>query len=696
MNIKNSILFRVRLSFILVVLFALAIVYRIGVIQFVEGEKWNALAAQIGLQYREVEATRGNILSDNGSLLATSIPFYRLALDPSRASDDLLTENLDSLAYYLASFYGDATATSYKRKIIDARASGRRYILLNRALIDYQDKKMISQWPLLKHGRLKAGVIFEKVDKRFRPFNYLAQRTIGFVNENDNGAGLEYSFNSHLAGKPGKALFQKTMGGNWKPMPDASEVRPVDGFDLETTIDINLQDIAESALLNSLISHNADYGTVVVMEVKTGQIKAMSNLGKLKGGGYGEKYNYAVGSHGLREPGSTFKLMTMLALLEETELKLTDTIDTGDGAFTFYKSTIKDHQEGGYGKITVKKAFEVSSNIAMAKLADKYFGLKPQLFYNSIEKAGLTRQLGFQIIGEGQPKVKKPEEWSGITLPWMAHGYGLELTPLHTLTFYNAVANNGVMVRPYIVKSIRRADKVIQEFGPTIINKSIASTVTISKLRLLLEGVVESGTAQNISNAQYNIAGKTGTAVTLKNGRYQKAYMTSFVGYFPAENPEYSCIVIIENPKGVWQYGSSVAAPVFKEVADKIYAKDIEMHVALSNDYNPEFGIFPVIRSGYKSDLQFICNNLGISNHSTSEGEWVKTKIEDNAVEWRSNTIKVGVTPDVLGMTLRDAIYVLESCGYSVKMNGQGRVMKQSVIPGRKIVKGNQITIKLG
>ncbi len=696
MNIKNSILFRVRVSFILVVLFALTIIYKIGVIQFVEGEKWNALAAQIGLQYREVEATRGNILSDNGSLMATSIPFYRLALDPSRPSQQLLNDNLDSLAYNLAEFFGDASAISYKRKIIDARESGRRYILLNRKLINYQEKKAISDWPLLKHGRLKAGVLFERVDKRFRPFNYLAQRTVGFVNENNNGAGLEYSYNSTLAGKTGKALFRKTIGGNWKPIPDASEVRPVDGYDLETTIDINLQDFTESALLKALESHNADYGSVVVMEVKTGQIKAMSNLGKLKNGNYAEKYNYAVGSHGLREPGSTFKLMTMLALLEETNIHLTDTIDTGDGAFTFYKSTIKDHEDGGYGKITVRKSFEVSSNIAMAKLADKYFGQEPQLFYNQIEKVGLTKPLGFQIIGEGQPKVNKPEDWSGITLPWMAHGYGLELTPLHTLTLYNAVANNGIMVKPYLVKSIRKADKIIEEFEPQIINKSICSKPTLDKLQLLLEGVVESGTASTINNAQYKIAGKTGTAVTLKNGRYQKAYMTSFVGYFPAKDPEYSCIVVIENPKGFWQYGSSVAAPVFKEIADKIYAKDIEMHMALEDDFDPEFGVFPVIRSGYKPDLQFICNNLGISNHTNDVAEWVKTSIDDNAVVWRKNTVKTGLTPDVVGMTLRDAMYILETCGYQVRMKGIGRVKSQSVQPGRRMVKGDKITIDLG
>ena len=696
MNIKNSILVRVRVSFILVVLFALAIVYRMGVIQFAEGDKWNALAAKIGLQYREVEATRGNILSDNGSLMATSIPFYRLALDPSRPSSQILNDNLDSLAFHLSLFYGDASATAYKRRIIDAREKGRRYLSLNRKLINYQDKKMISGWPILREGRLDGGVLFERVDKRFKPFNYLAGRTIGFVNENNNGAGLEYSFNAILAGEPGKALFQKTMGGNWKPVPDASEVRPIDGYDVETTIDINLQDVATSALLRALKSHDADYGSVVVMEVKTGQIKAMSNLGKLKNGRYSEKYNYAVGSHGLREPGSTFKLMTMLALLEETNVHLTDTIDTGDGEFTFYKSTIKDHEKGGYGKITVEEAFEISSNIAMAKLADKYFGLKPTLFYNQIEKAGLTEPLGFQIVGEGRPKVNKPEDWSGITLPWMAHGYGLELTPLHTLSLYNAIANNGVMVKPYIVKSVRKADRIIEEFEPVVMNKAICSQATIGKLKILLEGVVESGTAKNIKNDDYKIAGKTGTAVTLRNGRYQKEYMTSFAGYFPADNPEYSCIVIIENPKGFWQYGSSVAAPVFKEVADKIYAKDIEMHMAMEDEFDPEYGIFPIIRSGYKVDLQFICNNLGISNHTNTTDDWVKTKINDNSVVWRENVVKTGVTPDVTGMTLRDAIYVLESCGYQVRMNGIGRVKKQSVMPGRRIVKGDKITIELG
>jgi len=261
---------------------------------------------------------------------------------------------------------------------------------------------------------------------------------------------------------------------------------------------------------------------------------------------------------------------------------------------------------------------------------------------------------------------------------------------------YNAIANNGVLVKPYIVKSVRKADKIIQEYEPVVMNKAICSPATLGKLRILLEGVVESGTAKNIKNDDYKIAGKTGTAVTLKNGRYQKEYMTSFAGYFPADNPEYSCIVIIENPKGFWQYGSSVAAPVFKEVADKIYAKDIEMHLAMDDEFDPEYGVFPVIRSGFKADLQFICNNLGISNHTNTTDDWVKTKVNDNAVVWRENIVKTGVTPDVMGMTLRDAIYVLESCGYQVRLKGIGRVKKQSVMPGRRIVKGDKITIELG
>lgn len=696
MNIKNSILFRVRLAFLPMLLFGIAIIYQIGVIQFVEGDKWRSLQAEIGLEYRSVLATRGNILSDNGSLLATSIPFYKLALDPSRASKTIIDNGLDSLAAKLSSFYKDNSKAIYKQRILDARNSGRRYVLLNRKLIDYQEKKEMETWPIFREGRMDGGVLFTKVDKRFKPFGYLGQRSIGYVNENGRGAGLEYSFNTQLAGLNGKALYRKTVGGKWRPIPDASEVRAVDGYDLETTIDINLQDITESSLLQALARHKADYGTVVVMEVATGHIKAIANLSKNKNGTYSERYNYAVGSHGLREPGSTFKLVTMLSLLEDTNLKLTDSIDTGDGSQQFYEQSVKDHVEGGYGKITVKEAFEQSSNIAMAKLADKYYGLRPQNFYDHLVDYGLTKPMGFQMVGEGVPKVKKPEDWSGITLPWMAHGYGLELTPLHTLTMFNAVANNGVMVKPMIIKRITKAENEVSVFNTTFINKKICSDGTLTQIKILLEGVVENGTANNISDADYKIAGKTGTAQTLKNGRYQKQYMTSFAGYFPADAPQYSVIVVIENPRGVYQYGSNVAAPVFKEIADHVYAKNVNMHAALAQGFKREYGIFPVIQAGNQADLIAICNEIGVSNHSTNDATWVKARIKDNSIDWKKNEIKQGMTPNVVGMTLRDALYLLESSGFRVNIRGEGRVKKQSILAGKRAHKGDIIQIELG
>jgi cell division protein FtsI (penicillin-binding protein 3) len=695
-NIKNSILLRVRLAFLPMLLFGIAIVYKIGTIQFVEGDKWRSLAAEIGLEYRSVSATRGNIISDNGSLLATSIPFYKLALDPSRATDIMIDEGLDSLASKLSSFYGDNSISNYKQRILDARKSGKKYVLLNRELIDYQEKKKMETWPIFREGRMDGGVLFTKVDKRFRPFGYLGQRSIGFINENGRGAGLEYSFNTDLAGLDGKALYRKTVGGKWRPIPDASEVRPVDGYDLETTIDINLQDIAESSLLKALSRHKADYGTVVVMEVTTGHIKAIANLSKNANDTYSERYNYAVGSHGLREPGSTFKLVTMLALLEDSNLKLTDSIDTGDGVEQFYEQSVKDHVEGGYGKITIKEAFEQSSNIAMAKLADEYYGLKPQKYYNHLVDYGLTNPMGFQMVGEGVPKVKKPEDWSGITLPWMAHGYGLEITPLHTLTMFNAVANNGVMVKPMIIKRISKAEKEVNVFKTSVINKEICSEQTLLQIKELLEGVVEKGTANNINDANYRIAGKTGTAQTLKNGKYQKQYMTSFAGYFPAEAPQYSIIVVIENPRGVYQYGSSVAAPVFKEIADQVYAKNVAMHDELAKEFKREFGIFPVIKAGYQDDLTTICNEIGVSNHAEEDAPWVLAKIKDNSIDWKKNVVQEGLTPNVVGMTLRDAIYVLESTGFRVNISGEGRVKKQSIIAGKRVRKGDIINIELG
>lgn len=695
MNIKKSILLRVRIAFLLVFLFAAAIAVKVGRIQFFEGDKWKELSDQMSFQYRPVKATRGNIYSDNGSLLATSLPFYKVAFDATIASDKVFNEGLDSLSYRLSRFFRDKSAEAYTRQLKNARESNRQYLAISSKTIGYQDKKALEQWPIFRNGRLKGGVIFEKVDKRFRPFSNLSLRTVGFINENSRGAGLEYSFNDELAGRDGEALYQRIAGGSWKPVFDGTEIKSEEGYDIETTIDVNLQDVSETALLRALEYHEADYGVVAVMEVATGEVKAIANLSRNDKGYYYERYNYAVG--GLREPGSTFKLATMIALLENTNIKMQDTVNTGNGSLKFYKNIVRDHEKDGYGTITVQEAFEVSSNVAMAKLVDKYFGKTPSKFVEQIDRIGLSQPLGLQIKGEGIPNIKRPTDkgWSGITLPWMAYGYGLEITPMQTLALYNAVANGGKMIRPIFVKNIKRADKTIESYEPIVLNKQICSEETLIKLRLMLEGVVERGTAQNINNAHYKIAGKTGTAQILENGRYTKKYMTSFAGYFPADNPKYSAIVLIKNPKGWRQYGSNVAAPVFKEIADNIYARDIDMHDPISEEFVAEAGVFPVIRSGNLDDLKYLCNQLGISNHAATDKEWVQTQVYGNSLKWKENKMAENLVPDVKGMTLRDALYVLESNGLQVQVKGKGRVVEQSKLPGVRISKGAAITIKL-
>jgi cell division protein FtsI (penicillin-binding protein 3) len=696
-NIRKSIILRVRVAFLIIGIFAFAAFARIIVLQNIDQGKWAKLADEIDLQYRKVSATRGNIYSDNGSLLATSLPSYRLAFDPTIASEEIYKKGIDSLAYQLSRHFNDRSKDYYKRKINNARLSGRQYVILNRRLVKYQDKKAMSGWPIFREGRLKGGIIFEKHDKRYRPFSYLGYRTVGFVNDNNDGAGLEYSFNKYLEGKDGKALYQKMAGGKWRPLYDGTEVRAQEGYDIHTTINVNLQDVTESALVRALKDHDADYGCAIVMEVKTGKIKAISNLTKNKqANDYREVFNYAV--QGLTDPGSTFKLASMIALLEDSNLKLTDSIDTGKGAYKFYNSTMRDHKPGGYGTISVKQAFEYSSNIAISKMIYSQFGSDPQKYIDYISSFGLSQPLGFQMIGEGIPKIKNPSDksWSGITLPWMSIGYEVEITPLQVLAFYNAIANDGKLIRPIIVKSITQADKEIKHFEEAVLKSKICSNSTLKEVRSMLEGVVENGTAKNINNAYYKIAGKTGTAQKIVNGRYIKQYNTSFVGYFPADNPQYSCIIVIDKPKGFRQYGSNVAAPVFKEIADKIYARDIEMHLPYKTDGKEQEGVFPLIRAGNREDLQKICDELSIPNQALTNEEWVMAQRKDNAVLWTTDEIAPEVVPNVLGMTLRDAIFLLENYGLQVSHKGGGRITAQSILPGRKLEKGTSITFTLG
>jgi len=699
-NVKQSILIRVRVVFILIALTAAAIPYRIAKLQLKDGDIWREKAETINFQYREVPATRGNIYAGDGSLLATSLPFYRVAIDPTIAKSDLFKSGIDSLANRLSAFYKDKSAASYKRMIKDARLDNKRYLVLNRKQIGYQGMQRMANWPIFRAGRLSGGVIFEKVEKRYRPFNTLASRTVGFLNEDEYGAGIEYSFNSYLKGTDGKALFQRLAGGSWKPVFDAEDVKPEDGLDVITTLDINIQDVAETALLRQLVDRNAAFGSVIVMEVRTGQIKAISNLQRNKSGnGYGENYNFAIGDQGNTEPGSTFKLLSMLALLEENNISLEDKVETGNGVHLFYNRSMRDAKNGGYGTMTVREGFEKSSNVAISKLVDQYFGSSPSKFMAYIEKAGLNEPMGFQLTGEGKPFFKKPgaKDWYGTSLPWISIGYESKLNPLHTLALYNAVANGGKMMKPYIVKAVSKGNIVQESYQPEVYRKKIASEKTIKQLQELLEGVVSNGTAKNIANADYKIAGKTGTAQKLVNGQYTKKYYTSFAGYFPADNPKYSMIVVIDSPEGFAAYGGDVSAPVFKEIADRIYALDLELNpgsgerLAKVDDLGS-----PYVKAGKAEELQEIFAELGLKGSAMNEEEWVKTVSDGSNVQMQINDTDKPTVPDVSGLSLRDALFILENKGLQVNYSGKGRVKAQSLAPGTPLKGNATINLVLG
>jgi len=698
MNIKKSILLRVRIAFLVAVLFVLAVVYRLVDIQVIEGDTWREKAETFSLDYRKIKATRGNIYASGNDLLATSLPFYKLAFDPSVVDEEIFTSNLDSLSHLLSAFFRDHSSDYYQKKISEARQSKRQYLVLNTRLLDYQEKELLEQWPIFNLGRMKGGVIFNKEDIRHNPFQNLAGRTVGYLRDNV-GVGIERSFNRYLAGKSGEGLFQKVAGNNWMPVNASSDISPIDGYDVHTTIDINLQDVAQNALLKTVTKYNAAYGTVVLMEVKTGEIKAISNLKRTRNGKYAENKNFAVAEN--NDPGSTFKLASMLALLEAGKVELTDSIDTGDGAYEFSDRVMRDHKNGGYGMLSVEDVFIKSSNVGTARLVDENFGRNPQEYIDIIKGTGFGKPLDFQLMGEGVPYIKNADDpsWSDVSLPWISVGYETQLTPLQTLTLYNAVANDGKMIQPILVKSINRADRPVEVFKAKVLNKRIASKETLAKLRQMLEGVVERGTAKNIRNDIYKIAGKTGTAQKLINGRYTwQKYYASFAGYFPAENPLYSCIVVIDSAEGWNRFGGDVSAPVFKEIADMIYAQNLEIHDSFESSLLASEGKFPFIRAGRFEELNELCNQLGISNHigEDVQTEWVRSSVSNNAIIWKENHDNENLVPNVQGMTLRDAVFILENLGLKVSITGTGRVRKQSVTAGRRISQGAQIRLELG
>lgn len=706
MNVKKTILIRVRIVFLLVAVFAIGIGYRIFHIQFVDGSYWRSKRSTFAI--REIAATRGNIYADDGSLLATSIPKYRVGFDPrvskkkkgtKNKGEKLFLKNVDSLALLLSAKFKTRSVADFKNLMLDARSKNRSFVYLVPGFnISYRDKLEMSRWPLVREGQNKGGIVFEKIYKRYRPFQELAFRTVGFVNEDNYGAGLESSFNSILGGIKGRATFQQLAGGIWRPLFDGTEIRPIDGDDIYSTININIQDVAESSLLKSVTNSSAKFGCVVVMEVATGHVKAIANLG-LEKDKYVEKYNYAVGLK--HYPGSTFKLASYMALIEDQDLKLSDTINTGNGQLRVDKQWIKEAKNHQYGRLSIKDAFAKSSNVAVAKLVLKNFKKKPEKYLEYITNFGLAEPLNFQIRGAERPFFRSPADkrhWNDAALAKMSYGYESQITPLQTLAFYNAVANGGKMVQPIIVKETRANDRLTQRFSAKVIRDKICSDKTLEALREMMIAVVENpkGTAHKIKSDQYKIAGKTGTAHKFENGKWvDDAYYTSFAGFFPADKPKYSAIVIIDSPKN-GQMAGEAAAPVFKEIADKIYANDVEMHRPLEQKETATD--LPKFAGGKYEDLHIICNKLNISNYNkdTNQSEWVNAKPMNRAIYWQGSPSEIGKVPNVEGLSLRDAIYRIENGGYKIRAMGRGRVIGQTPRPNSFMDRGKTIIVMLG
>lgn len=697
MNIRTNILLRVYAAFGLIILFAVAVLVKMVDVQVFQGDKYRAMADSLSTKYAEVEASRGNIYSIDGSLLATSVPEYDIRMDLKAGGieeDEVFYGKVDLLAYELANHFNDKSQRDYSRLLRDARKEGDRYFLVKRN-ISYQDLKAMKKFPIFNMGRYKGGMIAVQQNKRILPFRDLASRTIGYYNANSNAAvGLEGAYGDYINGESGKRLVQRIAGGVWMPVNEDAEISPKDGADIISTIDVNMQDLAQNALKKQLIKSAADFGCVMVMEVKTGEIRAIANYSKVGDGEYKEIFNYAIAQSA--EPGSTFKLASYLVAIEDGKFGLNDIVDTEHGQYRIYNHTIKDHEDEGV--IPMKVAFEKSSNVGIVKQIYKFYKDDPAAFTSKLHALHLNEKLGLQIAGEGKPLIKTPKSksWSGLTLPQMAYGYELQITPIQILTLYNAVANNGKMISPLFVHEIRRLGNTVELFKARTVKEKICSDRTLALLKEMLEGVVTEGTASTINNPLYKIAGKTGTAQVAdgSNGyKGKKKYQASFCGYFPADNPKYSMIVVVQNPTKGSYYAASVAGPVFREISDVIYGSDLEME---GNPVLPQLvgnTKMPDVKDGYKKSAQKVYSAFGIKALFASVNE--NQLDTNNGIAYKEVKLNKGTVPDVTGMGLKDALFVLGNSGLKPVVMGQGEVKNQSLAAGTPIYKGTRILIEL-
>tara|TARA_B100001094_G_C18171886_1_gene795607 strand:+ start:434 stop:2521 length:2088 start_codon:yes stop_codon:yes gene_type:complete len=692
---KANILKRVYLFFFFLVAFSLLIIAATINIQFLKTDEVVKNVKTTSVKKRTFPAKRGDLYAKDGSLLATSLTYYEVGLDLTSPSinEDTLTKYIGALSDSLEVLIGKKKSKEYYRDIINAYNSSTRWHSLSRGL-NYPEFQKLRKFPFINKGRLKSGLAYRKYTKRKKPFGVLASRTIG----SRAPFGLEGAYNYYLEGEDGEQL-QRKKSNVWVPVNESNIKEPVNGSDVYSTIDINIQEVAENALKDQLFYNKADYGCAVVMEVETGKIRAIANLLiDTATGEYSEARNYAVAD--AEEPGSTIKLASFMAALEKEQFDLDDKkINVKRGRYQVYDRKVKDSH--GYNKNTVfsaREVFEKSSNVGTVKLVEEYYKENPVEYVERLYSFGLCEKLGLDIIGEAFPKIKTPsdKDWYGTSLQWMCHGYETQITPLQILSYYNAVANNGKLIKPIFIEKIIAENKEETIFQPAVIKKSICSQETIGKLKELLNGVVENGTAKRpFRGSLYKVAGKTGTAKInyAKNGKSKVEYRSSFAGYFPADNPRYSCIVVLTNPRENGFYGSNTAAPVFRKISDRVYALDKELRTEIVAKNKK---LIIRAKNGLENEMVTVAEKLHVNTNVRGENTYVSVKVKGNELKTKPLKNHGKKVPNVKGLTAKDALFLLEERGLTVKISGKGRVVKQSLTPGSKVVKGKQIEIILG
>ena len=688
---KNKVNYRVISLYVFMCVIAIVVVSKILVIQ-----RLNQEISSVNLpKLFKIQASRGNIFSDDGSLLAISMPLYNVFLDLSVIDEQLFDVEINSLSQSLSMLFKDKSTEQYEQYLRESRSKKRNKYVKLRNKVSHNELIMLKSFSILKLGKNKGGLIAEERPNRENPFGLLARRTIGVLRES-NPIGLERAYNKTLSGTDGLQLKQRVGKSFWRNEESDLNSLPKSGNDIVTTINIDMQDVTEKALKSALRYHDADWGTAILMEVESGHIKAIANL-KYDDGDFDEYYNHAIAEHS--EPGSTFKLASVLAGLEDGFYSLLDSVDTEDGTHQFYDKTMRDSKKGGYGKISIGDAFVQSSNVGISKVINRSYKDKPQDFIDRIYKMGLCTPLDLELPYPNSLLIKQPGSsgWSGVTLPWMSIGYSLRLTPLHILTFYNAIANNGVMVSPLFTTQILKDGQKVYEHSKKIINPAICSKSSIVQIMPYLIDVVEKGTAKSIRTKKYKIAGKTGTTLLAYGNKSEdniKQYQTSFVGFFPAENPKYSCMVVVNNPKENGFYGGNVSAPIFKEISDKVFAADISIHNSIL--IAEKTTDTPNLTQGKTEDMSKLLDNLSLEYEKT-KSNWMVPAYSNNKISLERRSIEKdfekGLMPSLFGMNLLDAVFLLENAGLKVEIKGKGHIVNQSIKKGDPFLADQKISL---